>query len=277
MSTTATHVSSPADAVTVERLQPDLAVVRLNRASRMNAMDVPSMQALGRTLDALEADPAVRVLVLTGEGKGFCAGLDLKSVLDEESRLALDVTGAYRLQTVFDGVVRRLRASDKTVIAAVNGVAVGAGLGLALAADIRFASSTASFHVGAVKVGLSAGECGISYHLPRLVGAARAFEIMLTGRAVDAEEAERMGLVAGVLPPGDLLERALVCARQVLANSPYSSHHTKRVMWANLDAGGLEAALELENHTQVLALMTADFAEAARAFTEKRAPVFTGH
>ncbi len=263
--------------VMVERPQADVAIVRLNRASRMNAMDVPAMQALDRALDALAAEPQVRVLVLTGEGKAFCAGLDLKSVLDEQSRLALDVTGAYCLQRVFEGVVRRLRSSDKTVIAAVNGAAVGAGLGLALGADIRFASTAASFHVGAVKVGLSAGECGISYHLPRLVGASRAFDIMLTGRPVGAAEAERIGLVAAVLPPEDLLEHALMCARQVLSNSPYSTQHTKRVMWANLDASSLDAALELENHTQVLALMTEDFAEAARAFTGKRLPVFTGH
>lgn len=270
-------MSQHPDPVIVERPQPDLAIVRLNRAARMNAMDVPAMQALARALDALDADPAVRVLLLTGEGKGFCAGLDLKSVLDDQSRLALDVTGAYQLQMVFEGVVRRLRATDKTVIAAVNGVAVGAGFGLALAADIRFASSAASFHVGAVKVGLSAGECGISYHLPRLLGAARAFEWMLTGRPVDAAEADRVGLVAAVVPPDELLPRALACARQVLANSPYSTHHTKRVMWANLDAGSLGAALDLENHTQVLGLMTADFAEAASAFTDKRAPRFTGH
>lgn len=109
-----------------------------------------------------------------------------------------------------------------------------------------------------------------------MIGASRAFEILLTGRPIDAAEAERIGLVAAVVEHDVLIDRALECARQVLRNSPYATYHTKRVMWANLDAGGLEAALELENHAQVLALMTEDFAEAARAFVEKRSPIFWG-
>jgi len=120
-----------------------------------------------------------------------------------------------------------------------------------------------------VRIGLTAGECGISYHLPRMVGASRAFEIMLTGRPVGAAEAERIGLVARVVSPDQLLPEAMDCAKQVLANSPFSTRHTKRVMWANLDAGSLDAALELENRAQVLGLQNADFARAARAFVGK--------
>jgi enoyl-CoA hydratase len=262
--------------LSIERPEEGLAVLRLQRASRMNAMDVPSMRHLKAQLDALAADPRVRVLVLTGEGRGFCAGLDLKSVLDEQGRYGLNATASYELQMVFDSVMRRLRSMDAAVIAAVNGVAVGAGFGLSLCADVRFASTAASFHVGAVKVGLSAGECGISYHLPRLIGAGRAFELMLTGRPIDVQEAERIGLVAAVTEPEQLMPRALACARQILANSPYSTLHTKRVMWNNLDAAGLEAALDLENHVQVLALMTEDFGEAALAFSQKRAPHWQG-
>ena len=151
-------------------------------------------------------------------------------------------------------------------------MAVGSGFGLALTADERFASTAASFQVGAVKVGLSAGECGISYHLPRLVGAGRAFELMLTCRSVDAAEAERIGLMAGLCEPEALLERALACARQFLANSPYSPLQTKRVIWNHLDA----PALGLENHVQVLDLMTEDFGEAALALSHKRAPRWQG-
>lgn len=262
--------------LSLEKPEPGLALLRLTRTSRMNAMDVPSMRHLKATLDALAADREIRVLVLTGEGRGFCAGLDLKSVLDAQGHYGLNASASYELQMVFEGVMRRLRDMDAAVIAAVNGVAVGAGFGLALSADIRFASTAASFHVGAVKVGLSAGECGISYHLPRLVGAGRAFELMLTGRPVDALEAERMGLVAAVCEPEALLDRALACARQILANSPYSTLHTKRVMWNNLDAPSLGAALDLENHVQVLALMTEDFGEAALAFSQKRPPRWRG-
>ena len=262
--------------LTLERPEAGLVLLRLERASRMNAMDVPAMRQLKATLDELAADRSVRVLVITGQGRGFCAGLDLKSVLDEQGRYGLDATASYELQMVFDSVMRRLRSMDAAVIAAVNGVAVGAGMGLSLCADIRFASRSASFHVGAVKVGLSAGECGISYHLPRLIGAGRAFELMLTGRPVDAQEAERIGLVAAVTEPDQLLPHALACARQILANSPYSTLHTKRVMWNNLDAPSLESALDFENHVQVLALMTQDFGEAALAFSQKRAPNWQG-
>lgn len=264
------------DPVSIEHALPGLAIIRLNRPMRLNAMDVPSMRCLTEVLDAADADPQLRVLVLTGTGRGFCAGLDLKSVLDGQGNFRLDAGEAYRLQEVFAGAVLRLRASHKIVIAAVNGVAVGAGFGLALACDLRFCSTEASFHVGAVGVGLSAGECGISYHLPRIVGATRAFEWMLTGRAIPAQEAMSTGLVSDVVPAEALLERALQAGREILRHSPYSTSHTKRIMWTNVDAASLHAAVELENHTQVLALMTQDFAEAARAFAHKRDPVFRG-
>lgn len=269
-------MNAPPPSVQVERPQSDLCLVRLNRPKSLNAMSMDALRELHRALDDVLGDTGIRVIVLTGNGAAFCAGLDLKSVLDSEGRMRLDVTEAYELQECFVGIVRRLRASDKTVIAAVNGVAVGAGFALTMAADIRFASTDASFHVGAVRIGITAGECGISYHLPRLVGASRAFELMLTGRSVEADEAACIGLVAGVVAPEALMERALACARQVLACSTYATKHTKRVMWANLDAASLDAAIELENHAQVLGLMTQDFAEAARAFVEKRSPRFTG-
>jgi enoyl-CoA hydratase len=162
------------------------------------------------------------------------------------------------------------------VIAAVNGVAVGAGLGLALAADIRIAARSARFLIGAVKMGLSAGECGISYHLPRLIGAGRAFELMLTGRAVDAEEALRIGLVTELAEEAELAALALRTARSIAANSPFSIKHSKQLMWANLDAAGLEPALELENHVQTVAMLTEDFSEALDAFAAKRPPLFRG-
>ncbi len=260
----------------LERPMEGLALLSLQRPTRMNAMDVPSMRQLKATLDEVASDPSIRVLILTGQGRGFCAGLDLKSVLDAQGHYRLDATESYTLQMVFDSVVRRLRSMDAAVIAAVNGPAIGAGMGLSLCADVRLASRAASFHVGAVKVGLSAGECGISYHLPRLIGAGRAFELMLTGRPVDAQQAEQIGLIAAVTEPEELMPRALECARQILANSPYSTLHTKRVMWNNLDAPSLESALDFENHVQVLALMTQDFGEAALAFSQKRAPQWRG-
>ena len=135
---------------------------------------------------------------------------------------------------------------------------------------------SASFHIGAVRIGLTSGECGISYHLPRLIGASRAFELMLTGRPLSAEEADKVGLVSCVVDDEHLLSRALEMAAEVLRNCPYSIKHTKRLMWANLEAGSLDAALELENHVQVPGLLTEDFGEASDAFAEKRPPRFTG-
>lgn len=262
--------------VLIDRPEPGLALLRLNRPERLNAMSLPALHAVGEALDGVLADRSVRVLVLTGEGAGFCAGLDLKSMLDAQGRVDWNVAQAYELQLAFAGLVERLRGNDVVVIAAVNGVAVGAGMGLALAADVRFAATGAAFHVGAIRIGITAGECGISYHLPRLVGAGRAFELMLTGRPLPAAEALAWGLVADVVAPELLLERAMACARQVLAHSPYALAHTKRVMWSNLDAPGLQAAIELENHAQVLGLMTEDFGEAAKAFVEKRGARFRG-
>jgi enoyl-CoA hydratase len=260
----------------IQLLEPGIALLRLEQPERLNALSLAAMQTLHAQLDPLLADRSVRVLIVTGAGAGFCAGLDLKSVLNAQARWDASVRDAMALQHAFAALVQRLRETPAAVIAAVNGVAVGAGMGLALAADIRFAAPRAAFHVGAVKIGLTAGECGISYHLPRLIGAGRAFEIMLSGRPVNADEAQRVGLVAEVVPAEGLLERALACARLITANAPYATAHTKRVMWQNLDAASLQAAIELENHAQVLGLMTRDFQEAAQAFTQKRAPRFTG-
>ena len=262
------------DAITASQPEVGLCLLQLERPGRMNALDVPALQAAHALLDRVLTDRKLRAIVLIGQGRGFCAGLDLKSLLDEEGRVRWTVEEAMELQRLFAGLMQRLHGSEIPVIAAVNGVAVGAGMALALAADVRFASPQAAFHVGAVKIGLSAGECGISYHLPRLVGAGRAFEIMLTGRAVDAAEAERIGLVTQIVPEGQLLERAMDCARQVRALAPYSVARTKSVMWRNLDAPDLDSAVELENQVQVLGLMTADFAEAVQAFAQKRPPRF---
>ncbi|WP_077032906.1 enoyl-CoA hydratase/isomerase family protein [Pelomonas sp. KK5] len=260
--------------------QPQVAVLRLNRPTVLNALRHDTVRRLTALLDELAADEDVRVVVLTGAGRGFCAGWDLRSTLTDAAGEPLQhepgVTDYIRGQELFAGMVKRLRGLDKVVIAAVNGVAVGAGFAMTLAADVRLASRSASFHIGAVRIGLTAGECGISYHLPRLIGASRAFELMLTGRPLDAAEAERAGLVSALVDDADLMPRALTLAQQVLANSPYATRHTKQLMWANLAAPNLEAALEVENRAQVLALMTEDFREASAAFVEKRAPRYVG-
>jgi enoyl-CoA hydratase len=271
---------SQTDPILVERSADAVAVLRIDRAPFLNALDKPAALQLSNAIDTLAADSTLRVVIITGVDRGFCAGLDLTRPFTETAATSAaeppSVADFYAFQELFAGLVQRLRALDKVVIAAVNGVAAGAGFGLSLAADIRIASTAAAFHVGAVKIGLTAGECGISYHLPRLIGASRAFEVMLTGRPIPAEEASRIGLVSSVVEPGALMDKAFELAAQVVRNSPYATLHTKKLMWANLDCNSLAAALELENRAQVLALLTDDFREATLAFSQKRPPVFTG-
>jgi enoyl-CoA hydratase len=257
--------------VLVERREGGITIVRLARPEARNALTVAMAERLAAALRAAGEDAGCKVIVLTAQGHAFCAGLDLKT------HPSMDGVVAWMgLQEVFSGLIETVRGLRQPVVAAVPGSAVGAGFGLALAADVRFCAPGTRFLVGAVKVGLSAAECGISYHLPRLIGAGRAFEIMLTGREITGDEALAMGLASDVVEPDALLDRALECARAIADNSAYSIKHTKQAMWANLHAPSLGAALELENHVQVVALMTDDFREAATAFAEKRAPRFTG-
>jgi enoyl-CoA hydratase len=202
--------------------------------------------------------------------------MDIKASVDRQTDAGYGVVRKMQSQEAFAGMVTRMRAMPQVVIAAVNGPAAGAGFGLALAAEMRIAAKSAKFLVASVRIGLTSGECGISYHLPRLIGAARAFEVMLTGRPIDADEAERIGLVSRVVADDELMPSALQLAGGVLANSPFSIRQSKQMIWTNLEAPSLDAALEVENRAQILATFTDDFREATRAFAEKRAPKFTG-
>jgi enoyl-CoA hydratase len=167
-----------------------------------------------------------------------------------------------------------MRSVRKPIIAAVNGAAAGGGLAFALASDIRVASQSAKFNVAFVKIGLSGCDVGVSYLLPRLIGASKAFEMMLTGCFVLADEAERIGLVSRVVPDGEVVDAALEIAGQITGNSPFGVWMTKEVMWSNLEAGSMQAAMDLENRTQILTTFTEDLAEAMLAFLEKRKPEF---
>jgi enoyl-CoA hydratase len=171
-------------------------------------------------------------------------------------------------------LVPRLRALHQPVIAAVNGPAAGGGLALALASDVRIASTSARFNVAFVRLGISGCDIGVSWLLPRLIGASRAWELMLTGRIIDASEADRIGLVLRVVPDEELLDTALETAGLIAANSPWGIRMTKEVMWSQLEIGSLQAGIDLENRTQVLSSMTADMQEAVSAFLEKRPPHF---
>lgn len=261
--------------VVVEQIRPEVSLVRLNRPDRLNALNLDTVVSLRSALDEIAGDAACRVVILTGAGRGFCAGLDLKGAGTLPGTEGLGRVQAFmRSQQAFAGLVERLRSLPQPVIAAVNGPASGAGFALALGSDLRVASETARFNVAPVRIGLSGGESGISYLLPRIVGATRAFELMLTGRLIDAAEASRIGLVLEVVPDGQAVEAALMIAEQIRGNSPFGVWMTKEVMWANLEAPSLRAAIDLENRTQILSASTEDAVEAVRAFLEKRDPHF---
>jgi enoyl-CoA hydratase len=257
--------------VRLEHPEPGIALLRLARPQNLNALGDDTVAAIARLLDGIGADPAVRALILTGEGKGFCAGFDLGLAADAPGSAELGETAAWmRRQEAFAALVTRLRALPQPVIAAVNGPANGAGLGLALAAEIRIAGRAAKFNAAFVRVGMSSCDIGVSWLLPRCVGLSRAFDIMLTGRMVDAAEAERIGLVSETVDDAALLPRALDIARAIAANSAFGVWMTKRGTWANAETGSLQAAIELENRTQILARTTGELAHAAEQLLARR-------
>lgn len=258
-------------------------VLRLNRPDRLNAMNLPLIDDLHDALDAVAGDGDARVLILTGAGRGFCSGLDLVEFDPSGSRPASSEESAPRRGRVQSGMavqeriaslVPKLRRLPIPVIAAVNGAAAGGGLALALASDVRIAAASARFNVAFVRIGLSGCDIGVSWLLPRWIGASRAFELMLTGRMVDATEADRIGLVTRVVDDEALLGEAIATAELICANSPYGIEMTKQVMWSNLETGSLRAGIDLENRTQILTSFTDDTGEAIAAFLEKRPPDF---
>jgi enoyl-CoA hydratase len=266
--------------VVVDRPEEGVTRVTLRRPDRLNAMNAELIGELHDALDRIAADRTCRVVVLTGEGRGFCAGLDLGGYGDPPGAAGLgQVESTFATQTQIAALVPRLRSLPQPVIAAVNGPAAGGGLALALACDIRIAASTARFNVAFVRLGISGCDIGVSWMLPRLIGASRAWELMLTGRIIEAQEADRIGLVLRVVPDDGLLDSALETARLIVANSPWGVRMTKEVMWSQLEVGSLQAGIDLENRTQVLSSMTGDMREAVAAFLEKRAPRFgaAGH
>lgn len=255
--------------VTFER-RDGIAVLTLNRPERRNAYDLSTVEEIHAVCNELDADLATRVLILTGAGPAFCAGIDLKEGVDAWPEQVGKVQARYRLQRRLASMVLRLREIPQPVIAAIHGPAVGGGLALAAAADLRVADTTARFNAAFIRLGLSGGDDGASWLLPRLVGPAVAAEILYTGRFVDADEALRIGLVNKVVQEGDLAEAALNLAAQILENSPFGIRMTKELLNYSLDAPALRQAMEMENRTQVLCLMTEDFDEGVRAFTERR-------
>ncbi|AGC63036.1 enoyl-CoA hydratase [Mycobacterium liflandii 128FXT] len=263
--------------VLLEHPRPDIALVTLNRPERMNSMAFDVMVPLKEVLEEVSYDNSVRVVVLTGAGRGFSSGADHKSAGAVPNVGGLTrPTYALRLMELLDEVILMLRRLHQPVIAAVNGPAIGGGLCLALAADVRVAAASAYFRAAGINNGLTASELGLSYLLPRAIGSSRAFEIMLTGRDVTAEEAERIGLVSCRVPDGQLLDTCYAIAARMAAFSRPGIELTKRTLWSGLDAASLEGHMQAEGLGQLFVrLLTANFEEAVAARAEKRPAVFT--
>jgi enoyl-CoA hydratase len=263
--------------VLVEHPRPHVALITLNRPERMNSMAFDVMVPLKAALENISYDNSVRVVVLTGAGRGFSSGADHKSAGEVPHVEGLTrPTYALRSMQILDDVILALRRLHQPVIAAVNGAAIGGGLCLALAADIRVASSGAYFRAAGINNGLTASELGLSYLLPRAIGSSRAFEIMLTGRDIDAEEAERIGLVSRQVPDDQLLETCYAMAERIAGFSRPGIELTKRTLWSGLDAASLEGHMQAEGLGQLFVrLLTTNFEEAVAARADKRPPVFT--
>jgi enoyl-CoA hydratase len=254
------------DAVRLSRPAPGVRLITLNRPDRLNAIDESLVDGLHAALDVVADDADCRAVVLTGAGRGFCAGFDMKTArgADFAAGRRHPVAATLRGQSRLSDLVRRLRALAPPVIAAVNGPAAGGGLALALAADIRIAAPSAVFLVANVRLGLSGGEMGIAYLLPRIIGAGRAAELMLSGRTVDAQEAHFYGLVTTIAE--DPVAVALDVAETVAGHGRFGVEMTKELLTISMTGTDLDTVLALENRTQVLASMTEEMERAVGAF-----------
>jgi enoyl-CoA hydratase len=263
--------------VRVEHPRPKITLVTLNRPERMNAMAFDVMVPLRDTLRDISLDNECRVVVITGAGHGFCSGADLVGSGMLPNIEGLQRTSiARRAMKVLDDVILAVRDMHQPVIAAVNGAAIGGGFCLASACDIRIASDAAYFRAAGINNGLTSTELGISYLLPRQIGFSRAFDILLTGRDVDAAEAERIGLVSQVVAGDALLDRCYELAEGIIGFSHVGVELTKQLLWASYDAGGLHAHMNHEGHAQLyVRLTTGNFEEKIAAWKEGRTPVYT--
>ena len=259
------ETSRPADGVLL---------VEMVDAERYNALSTGMILELSEVFAGLKDDRDARVVILRGRGRGFCAGANMGGESDTPPRAEGrgPVGYIHEYQEYLSDLMLAIHEARPPVIAAVHGAAVGGGIALSLACDMRIASTDAFFASHFIRVGLSSCDVGTSYWLPRVVGPTMAAELMLTGRRVPADEAFRIGLVSRVVEPDALTDAALELAAGITANSEFGVIFTKLGLWANFDAPSLRAAIELENRTQVLGTFTGNMAEAGEAFREKRDP-----
>jgi enoyl-CoA hydratase len=239
--------------VEVLQIEPYISMIRLNRPDRLNALTFELTGELHDALDRVADDSECKVVILTGAGRGFCAGLDLKDFgTPPGPGDHRHVHSGIDPQTFMSNLTVHMRDLPQVIVAAVNGPAFGGGLALACAADIRVASESSRFCSAFIRVGLSGTDIGITYLLPKLIGNSRAFDLILTGRDIDAAEALQMGLVSKVVPDEALEALALSYARQMAAYTKSGLRTTKEVLWHNTEASSLTSALALEIRNQNL-------------------------
>jgi enoyl-CoA hydratase len=257
--------------VLVEEPAPHVTQLTLNRPEQLNAMTAELCEALHVELRRIAVERACRAVILTGAGRGFCAGVDLRGYGAAPGNDGSDEPrDRLANQEHMSTLVLGLRALPQPVIAAVNGPAAGLGFALSLGCDIRYASVKAVFRAAFINIGVSNCDMGTSWLLPRLIGASRSHELMLTGRTFDAEEALRIGLLADVLAEEQLLARAVAAAEQIAALAPWGVRLTKRGMWSALEIPSERTAVEYEDRQQIMATFSGGVPEAIGAFLEKR-------
>lgn len=248
-----------------------VATISLNRPKVLNAFDGRMHEEVRKALDEVADDDEVRAIVLRGEGRGFSAGADLAQII--ESSDGDPDLGQY-LRETYSRLVTRMTAMEKPIIGALHGPVYGAGLGIALACDLRIAAESAKFSVAFIKIGLMP-DAGVSFFLPRIVGLARAMEMSMLGEPVEAEEAQRIGLVNRVVPDDELVDAANALAGRLAAMPTRALGRIKQSLYAGFESD-LETALESEAQGQTLCGYTNDHKEGVAAFFEKRAAKFTG-
>ncbi len=277
------------ETIKFELLENGIGILTLNRPDKLNAMSFQLFEDLHICLDHLMTNLDCRVVILRGEGRAFCAGLDLREINilnikkkpeEYKSFFYLDIPEVLKNRIYFQWrlcqVIVKMRRISQPIIAIIQGAASGGGFALALASDIRIAGEKARFNNAFIKLGLSGSDVGTSYFLPRLIGLSRAIEILYSGRFVDAEEAEKIGLVLKIISGDEdkLLEAAMEIAENLLAKSPLGLRMTKEAIDLSQDSPSLEMMIQLENRAQMLCSESSDVIEGISAFFDKRKPKF---
>ncbi len=254
-------------------VRDQVGLITLNRPEQLNALTFEVYAELRDLFRDLERDSSVKSVVITGEGRGFCSGGDVNSIIGE--LFSRDMPGLVEFTRMTCDLIRNMRALRKPIIAALNGTAAGAGSVIALASDLRVASEKAKIAFLFVKVGLAGADMGAAFLLPRIVGVGRATELLMFGDAIDAATAERYGLYNKVVPPERVLEESLAWAKRLAEGPTFALGMTKELLNGELSMD-LWNALDNEARAQAVCMQTKDFREAYEAFTEKRPARFTG-